>query len=502
MLFEFLVDISQTHPSLGAAIVALGVLVAWRFWRFSIQPSPGHGGAFFSNTNALLSRAQEYSKTDHSPFTLTIANSLMYVISRPQDIAEAYRNTETLSFNEFAQTMMRAFGNTESCIKATFTPLSRDKPGFPNPRGKSLATLVPQMPMHQLFPGDNLDFLEKQFLDCVTPRLNMAALRPYQVRSSSTQGGNRIQEKEDALVLPLMEWCSDVFTRAGQQAYFGPELANTDLTLAKSFFVFDDLSWQLLYQYPDFLAGEMRASRDAIQRALTTYVQLPQDQRHGDAWFTKAVENEMRALGIKSTPTHRKISFWLLTYLLHHGLHYINAIRTETNPAFLTPTNPLPDLTYLHNHCPLLDALWNETIRMSTYSASVRLITADTPLGGKILRKGNRVLLPSRQLHFDPAFFGADSPVDEFRPERFVGKGSRNLARGDVWRPFGGGVTMCPGRYVAKRFVLLFVVLVLRRFDVEMVERRLPVADVGKPVVGTVSMREGEEVWVRVTERV
>jgi hypothetical protein len=31
---------------------------------------------------------------------------------------------------------------------------------------------------------------------------------------------------------------------------------------------------------------------------LKKYIQLPQETRQGDAWFTKAMENEMRALGI------------------------------------------------------------------------------------------------------------------------------------------------------------------------------------------------------------
>lgn len=95
-----------------------------------------------------------------------------------------------------------------------------------------------------------------------------------------------------------MEWCSDGFTRAGQKAYFGDALARIDPTLTKTFIIFDELSWQVLYQYPSFLAGEMKNARDTITRALLNYIQLPQSQRTGDAWFAKAMENEMRALHI------------------------------------------------------------------------------------------------------------------------------------------------------------------------------------------------------------
>lgn len=192
--------------------------------------------------------------------------------------------------------MMRACGNTDSCVKTMYRPLSKDKPGFPNPHGKPLATLARQMHIHQLYPGDNLDFLEQQFLDWVEPRLTLDALKrecPYAIQSDLPTA-----KKNDGIVLPLMQWCSDYFTRAGQRAYFGPALDGIDPKLPQTFIVFDELSWQVLYQYPDFLAGEMKSARNAIQRALKKYIQLPQETRQGDAWFTKAMENEMRALGI------------------------------------------------------------------------------------------------------------------------------------------------------------------------------------------------------------
>jgi cytochrome P450 len=159
------------------------------------------------------------------------------------------------------------------------------------------------------------------------------------------------------------------------------------------------------------------------------------------------------------------------------------------------------DLVKLHDgSCPLLDSLWNETIRMSAYSASVRFITRDTVIGGKILRKGNRLMIPYRQLHFDEEVFGRG--IDQFRPERFDEKA--NLTRSDNWRPFGGGTTMCPGRYVAKRAVMLFVAMLLRKFDLEMVggpETPVPDAEQGKPVLGIMSVKEGQDLMVRLTRR-
>lgn len=122
-----------------------------------------------------------------------------------------------------------------------------------------------------------------------------------------------------------MEWCSDFFVRAGQRAYFGDALDAIDPTLAKTFVVFDELSWQILYQYPDFLAGEMKGARNAIQHAFKKYIQLPQSQRSGDAWFIKAMEDEMRALKISEDDIAvvMVMIYWGYAYCLFYLLQLI-----------------------------------------------------------------------------------------------------------------------------------------------------------------------------------
>lgn len=222
---------------------------------------------------------------------------------------------------------MRACGNTELCVEAMFNPLPKDKQGFPNPHGKPLASLARQMHIHQLHPGAQLDFLENQFLDFFDEHLHPRTLGnkcPYAIESTNVD-----------TVLPLMEWLSDLFTRAGQKAYFGDTLARIDPTLTRTFVVFDELSWQVLYQYPDFLAREMKAARDKIQSALKAYIQIPQSQRSGDAWFTKAMENEMRVLDISEDD----IATMLVT--IYWGSVSPNPFRqcavTDSSPA-LTPT--------------------------------------------------------------------------------------------------------------------------------------------------------------------
>ncbi|KAJ9321968.1 hypothetical protein DTO027B5_8798 [Paecilomyces variotii] len=225
-----------------------------------------------------------------------------------------------------------------------------------------------------------------------------------------------------------MRWCSEYFVRAGGLAYFGDVLGTIAPALAPTFIAFDDLS-------------------------------------------------------CVNTNT-RKTAFWMLTY---RNPSYIEPLRKETTAAF--NGDRLVDLGHIHKNCPLLKSLWFETLRMASNATSVRLVNKDTIIGNRILRKGNRIMIPYRLLHFDQTVYGPN--VCSFKPEGFVGANAEKLTRGDSWRPLGGGKTMCNGRHMAKRATLIFLSIVLRRFDIVIVgEGKLPTPDLGRPVLGIMAVKD------------
>ncbi|PQE32214.1 cytochrome P450 oxidoreductase protein [Rutstroemia sp. NJR-2017a WRK4] len=510
---------SYQHNLLRVAELLLLGLVTWRFWRFTLSPIlypddpkelpywiPCHGPAFFHNSQVLLSKASKHFGVPKEPFALTLFGSRMYIISDSKQTNEVYKNLETLSFIEFVQHLFKTNGVTESGLKAAYMDLPSDKAGFPNPQGKSLGgTLVRAMHIHQLYPGENLDHLEARFLEYFQEHLTLPMMRKACASYMLTQDDTSVN-------VPLMRWCSEYFVRAGGLAYFGDMLGAIDPKLASTFIEFDDLSWQAIYQYPDFFTREMRGKRAQTQLAFKKYFEVPQNQRTGDAWFTKTMENELRAVGVCTSDiaiilvtlhwaintNTRKTAFWMLTYVLHNP-SYIEQIRKETAPAF--EGKKLVDLEFLHDKCPLLESCWFETLRMASNAASVRQINKDTIIGGKVLRKGNRIMIPYRLLHFDESVYGDD--VYSFKPERFAGAAADKLTRGDSWRPFGGGKTMCSGRHVAKRATLMFLAMVLRNFEVEIVgEKKLPVPDLGRPVLGIMAVKDDDDYTVNISERI
>lgn len=263
-------------------------------------------------TSSLLKdHCRNHFGNAREPFSLTILGMKTYVLTKAEDASDVYRNTQTLSYEVFVQAMMRILGISEQSVQKMFKQLHKDKKGYPNPHGKSLGILFREMHIHQLFPGENLTFLEDRFHKFFDEQLCLERLS--EMRYSNQTG-------PDAVTVPLVQWCSDFFTKAGQDAYFGPKLAELDPSLTDHFIVFDELSYQVIYQYPHFLAKEMVNSKDRLINAFEQYLELPYDQRTDDAWFVKASEEEMRQLGLRAPDIAKAIMTIYWAYVLDFHL--------------------------------------------------------------------------------------------------------------------------------------------------------------------------------------
>ncbi|KAK3329237.1 cytochrome P450 [Apodospora peruviana] len=120
--------------------------------------------------------------------------------------------------------------------------------------------------------------------------------------------------------------------------------------------------------------------------------------------------------------------------------------------------------------CPTLLSTFQEVFRVHGMANSVRVVTEDHQLdGGRyLIKKGGLVMMPARvQHHLHDGVWG-NGDVDKFDHRRFVrkdGEPSRpNPAA--VFRGFGGGTTLCPGRHFATTEILVLTAMLLLRFDI------------------------------------
>jgi cytochrome P450 len=108
-------------------------------------------------------------------------------------------------------------------------------------------------------------------------------------------------------------------------------------------------------------------------------------------------------------------------------------------------------------------------------------------------------MLFHRQILTDENAFGADA--QQFNSERFLHNTS--LIRSKSYSPFGGGPMLCPGRFMARGETLVFLALMIERFEVEVVKvKPFPRLDTKTGAgFGILGPLEGDDVLVKLAKR-
>jgi len=182
-------------------------------------------------------------------------------------------------------------------------------------------------------------------------------------------------------------------------------------------------------------------------------------------------------------------AFWLIMHVYSHpGLledlrkevEGILHVSSEVDSGGVVRTL---DISLLKTSCPLLFSTYQELLRIHSSNASVRWVMQDTLLADKyLLKKDGIIQMPSKVMHEDMEIWGPTAAV--FDPRRFVkvDSNSKPDAKGGVggagavgektqkqhpaaFRAFGGGSTLCPGRFFATTEIMSVVAMFLLRFD-------------------------------------
>ena len=90
-----------------------------------------------------------------------------------------------------------------------------------------------------------------------------------------------------------------------------------------------------------------------------------------------------------------KVMFWTIAHLAYDQ-QLLAEIRNEVMPAY--EDGKLQE-EYLAEHCPRLESLISEILRLTVFSALVREVTAPTIIGDKQLLPGNKLLVSKFTLY-------------------------------------------------------------------------------------------------------
>lgn len=168
------------------------------------------------------------------------------------------------------------------------------------------------------------------------------------------------------------------------------------------------------------------------------------------------------------------------------------ALRAEISPVLAEGTANLESKL---ERMPLLEAVYLEALRLSSSSGTIRKVRYTTELGNMTFQRGANVLIPYRQLHRNESAFGANP--GQFDPRRFLD--NKDLKRSPSFKPFGGGTTYCPGRFLARNEVMSFLAVLLHRFDVSLApNQRFPRMNTKNFSLALMDPEVGEDLIVNV----
>lgn len=195
-------------------------------------------------------------------------------------------------------------GTSNQGVLKLFASASEDVNHAETKREKAVAQALRELQILQLQPGPNLDALERAELAYLDRHMHPDVLRTSLYRYQDRPGTDGLSNGVEAFELPLLHWCTDIMTRAAQTTLFGSALDRIDPDLPDRFLEFDNLSWKMLYQIPEFLAQDLIHKRDYLRGVLKTFCDLPPKERNdAEAWVISSTEEKCRNLGISSEDT-------------------------------------------------------------------------------------------------------------------------------------------------------------------------------------------------------
>ncbi|KAL8935732.1 MAG: hypothetical protein Q9216_005285 [Gyalolechia sp. 2 TL-2023] len=465
--------------------------------------------SLLGTTSVYVLGSANYTGRTHEIYAVQVVGQKLYIITAPDDVAAAFRNTTSLNFDGHLNELLINFGFEGEALRlAWYEAQQGDSRYLPetlvSPRQRSLNRLTEEVYKQQLLPGEKMDAMCKVFVDSLKKTLQWDRLAFCTL--DKLPKGKQVS---------LRALCRHTMVDAATRSMFGSHLHAIEPNIIEHMLGFNDFAWMVFFQYPDVFGSPVSAPRKKLTEVLRTFISLPEEQRSEQAWSIKTVLRAQEIVGIDlqskasvllmiywaANSNEYNISFWVLSHLLFNK-SLLELVTTEIQRAWL---NGKLDIKYLCANSPSLDAIFLEALRLNGGAMMGRKVLATTELGGKILEPGNSTIIPSRQLHTNRDVWGSD--VGNFDPFRFAKK--KSLARHSSYRPFGGGVTYCPGRVLAKEEVFGFIAILLHRFDIELAQadngdelgQAFPKLDDSSPALGITGPVKGMDVVLKLFER-
>ncbi|BCS28420.1 cytochrome P450 [Aspergillus puulaauensis] len=286
--------------------------------------------------------------------------------------------------------------------------------------------------------------------------------------------------------IPLMHLLEEALITAAGSALYGknnPFAANP--SLGKDYWLYDSqISLFLLNIVPKYTVPKAFKARERLVTAFSAYHVRGGEKdmsdivrqrcevacRYGcsDDYLGRSEVELLNGLLSNMVPT----VFWMLVHIiLDSGL--AERVSSEVDNFVQKPDLEALILApgEIRKGCPVLVATYQEALRLYSSSARAYQVMEDFMLTDDCLLKKNSIItIPAETIHRNPKNWGSDAL--EFNVDRWF-KSDRTL-NSSAWVPFGGGSSICPGRFFVFDMILSTVIVILHGYDVETPETKQP----------------------------
>ncbi|TPX07908.1 uncharacterized protein E0L32_010363 [Thyridium curvatum] len=456
----------------GAVLITAMAVVLLLFWYFTTstysdgEPRPiphrvpilGHAMSFARDRRTLV--AQSIVQSKNEPFTLLIAGTKHYVFNKSAEFTEVFKNSKTLDSVGFLRLVMRnLFGinatDAEAFVAGSVKPILHDV---------------------------NSMYLLRNENNAVTAVAYFDEVRQAVERFDKTLAQSDTKRITKDVLLIIAHFQSEPTTNA----YFGKLVLDVDPKILDALNVVNKYGfWSLLFGVPRFLAPKPYRARDRIVHALRILVdainardgvaspyiesRVRQLLAHGLCRDTvaKDVLSVFSGVHSNSMPT----AYCTLVELMEHS-ELIPVFRSELQEAGYMVTLPEDQVSIFPDKVPRMRSFLHEVLRTHNNGTAFREVLKDTTLlaAGRTwqLKKGavvdlpNSLLCATETIHPEPNKFVANRFLD-----KSLGGWGENFTK--TVKPFGGGVSFCPGRVFAEKQILAFLAALIEHYDLEVV---------------------------------
>ncbi|KAJ6035725.1 hypothetical protein N7540_000004 [Penicillium herquei] len=422
---------SLEPPLISSTIPLIGHLIAFAYYGLEYFP-------------------MQSAKTRLPAFTMSVLVNKVYVIRSPKLVSAIRRHHRTMSFDPLVTRSAKCVGG----ISGPGLELLREKES--NGQGLGHEIIVAFRPT---LLGDGLDQMNKTMFDCL---------------HQSVQ-----QLKSHEGVLDLYDWCSLVTTVASTDAVYGALNPYSDSKARQSYWdIENNLSSLMIGIAPWLVARKAWKGREYLTKAFLKYYKsgghLQSSPLTYSRWKSQqdagaTPENIARlevAMGLGILSNTVPTSFWVIFDIFSRP-KLLEQIRDEIwhNALSINPEGVhAVDLADVQGKCPLLLASFQETLRVRSNAAQLRVIYEDTMLDDSCLVKAGSILvMPAAVINRNESIWGSDADV--FDPQHFIATG-RKGSKASGFMSFGASPNMCAGRHFATGEILALVTMLVLQFDI------------------------------------